>query len=235
MRVRAGCAPSKGVEPGSAAGQGLLAARGGAGVLPTFAAAGMAGAVGSVALYPVRALHAGHQPEALPCWHARRVPCCGACSCRGCAHIGAVHTAPMCPGKRTYATARPLLTELRSRPQRTDTMGKPCVPSPALHSAVPYVHRAIAGAQMEVVRCQIATDVTGAFRGPAHAASALVRAGGVRSLYRGLLPSLAAIAPEAAITYGAAPTRSMRASGTPQGPEHERQPCTADARALRPH
>ncbi len=70
---------------------------------------------------------------------------------------------------------------------------------------------------MEVVRCQIATDVTGTFRGPAHAASALVRAGGVRSLYRGLLPSLAAIAPEAAITYGAAPVRSMR-SGVPQGP-----------------
>ena len=33
--------------------QGLLAARGGAGALPTFAAAGMAGAAGSIALYPV--------------------------------------------------------------------------------------------------------------------------------------------------------------------------------------
>lgn len=36
--------------------QGLLAPRGRGGVLPTFAAAGLAGAVGTIALYPVRAL-----------------------------------------------------------------------------------------------------------------------------------------------------------------------------------
>ena len=35
--------------------QGLLAPRGRGGVLPTFAAAGLAGAVGTIALYPVRA------------------------------------------------------------------------------------------------------------------------------------------------------------------------------------
>jgi len=73
-RVRAACAPSNRAEPGSAAGQGLLAARGGVGVLPTFTAAGLAGAVGSVALYPVRALRAGHRPESLP-WLA-----CAACA-----------------------------------------------------------------------------------------------------------------------------------------------------------
>ena len=57
--------------------------------------------------------------------------------------------------------------------------------------------------QLEVVRCRISTDVAGAYRGPAHAASTLVRAGGLPALYSGLGPSLAAIAPEAAITYGA--------------------------------
>ena len=36
--------------------QGLLAPRGRGGVLPTFVAAGLAGAVGTIALYPVRAL-----------------------------------------------------------------------------------------------------------------------------------------------------------------------------------
>lgn len=61
------------------------------------------------------------------------------------------------------------------------------------------------GAQLEVVRCRVSTDMAGAYRGPAHAASALVRAGGLPALYQGLGPSLAAILPEAAITYGAAP------------------------------
>ena len=60
-------------------------------------------------------------------------------------------------------------------------------------------------AQLEVVRCRISTDMAGAYSGPAHAASALVRAGGLPALYQGLGPSLAAILPEAAITYGAAP------------------------------
>ena len=66
-----------------------------------------------------------------------------------------------------------------------------------------------AGAQLEVVRCRVSTDMAGAYRGPAHAASALVRAGGLPALYQGLVPSLAAIAPEAAITYGAAPTQPV--------------------------
>ncbi|KAK9821932.1 hypothetical protein WJX81_004115 [Elliptochloris bilobata] len=87
--------------------KGLLAARGGSGALPTFAAAGLAGAAGSIALYP-----------------------------------------------------------------------------------------------LEVVRCRMTTDVAGVYRGPVHAASALVRSGGLPALYQGLGPSLAAIAPEAAITYG---------------------------------
>ena len=58
-------------------------------------------------------------------------------------------------------------------------------------------------AQLEVIRCRMTTDVAGVYRGPAHAAATIVRSGGVRALYRGLGPSLAAIAPEAAITYGA--------------------------------
>lgn len=58
-------------------------------------------------------------------------------------------------------------------------------------------------AQLEVIRCRMTTDVAGVYRGPAHAAATIVRSGGARALYRGLGPSLAAIAPEAAITYGA--------------------------------
>lgn len=53
-------------------------------------------------------------------------------------------------------------------------------------------------------------DTAGQYRGVGHCLRALVAAEGPRALLRGLGPSLAAIFPEAAITYGA------RARGAPR-------------------
>lgn len=55
---------------------------------------------------------------------------------------------------------------------------------------------------LEVARCRMTVDATGAYTTLGGAFSRIVRTEGVGALYRGLGPSLAAILPEAAITYG---------------------------------
>ena len=54
----------------------------------------------------------------------------------------------------------------------------------------------------------------GRYRNTGDALTTIVRTEGVRALFRGIGPSVAAIIPEAAITYGARPPRMLRASGT---------------------
>lgn len=55
---------------------------------------------------------------------------------------------------------------------------------------------------LEVIRSTVVFDKVGKYRGPVHAAKMLVAAEGPAALYKGLGPSVAAIIPEAAITYG---------------------------------
>ena len=55
---------------------------------------------------------------------------------------------------------------------------------------------------LEVLRSRVTCDVTGQYRGALSAARHMVASEGVCSLYRGLGPSMLAILPEAAITYG---------------------------------
>ncbi|CAL8469144.1 g8685 [Coccomyxa elongata] len=55
---------------------------------------------------------------------------------------------------------------------------------------------------LEVVRSRITCDTMGLYRGTGHTLSRIVREEGIGALYRGIGPSVAAIIPEAAITYG---------------------------------
>jgi hypothetical protein len=55
---------------------------------------------------------------------------------------------------------------------------------------------------LEVVRCRMSTDTTGVYTGVVNTFTLISRLEGPGALYRGLLPSVAAILPEAAITYG---------------------------------
>lgn len=55
---------------------------------------------------------------------------------------------------------------------------------------------------LEVVRCRLATDATGVYRGMLQTFMMIARTEGPSAFYRGLVPSVAAILPEAAITYG---------------------------------
>lgn len=55
---------------------------------------------------------------------------------------------------------------------------------------------------MQVVRTRLTTDTAGRYSGVADAFRKVAAAEGVRGLYRGLLPSVIGMLPEAAITYG---------------------------------
>uniref|UniRef100_A0A7S1SL09 EF-hand domain-containing protein n=1 Tax=Tetraselmis chuii TaxID=63592 RepID=A0A7S1SL09_9CHLO len=55
---------------------------------------------------------------------------------------------------------------------------------------------------LEVVRSRLTVDAAGAYRGVFHAFHTIIKTEGVAALYCGLVPSVAAIIPEAAITYG---------------------------------
>eukprot|EP00892_Ulva_mutabilis_P002973 jgi/Ulvmu1/12677/UM094_0034.1 len=55
---------------------------------------------------------------------------------------------------------------------------------------------------LEVVRTRLSADSTGVYRGMGHTFRTIIRLEGPMALYRGLAPSVAAILPEAAITYG---------------------------------
>jgi hypothetical protein len=55
---------------------------------------------------------------------------------------------------------------------------------------------------LEVVRSRLTVDRAGQYQGILHCFAAVMAAEGPRAFSRGLAPSLAAIFPEAAITYG---------------------------------
>lgn len=55
---------------------------------------------------------------------------------------------------------------------------------------------------LEVVRCRMSTDTEGVYRSIRGTFALITSREGPAALYRGLLPSVAAILPEAAITYG---------------------------------
>ena len=58
----------------------------------------------------------------------------------------------------------------------------------------------------------------GLYRGTGHTLSRIVREEGIGALYRGIGPSVAAIIPEAAITYGACTVRRSTGSQVPLAP-----------------
>lgn len=55
---------------------------------------------------------------------------------------------------------------------------------------------------LEVVRTRMSLDFAGEYRGVAQTVKLIVRREGAAALYKGFVPSAAAILPEAAITYG---------------------------------
>jgi solute carrier family 25 phosphate transporter 23/24/25/41 len=55
---------------------------------------------------------------------------------------------------------------------------------------------------LEVIRSRLTVDMSGHRRGLVANTSQMVQHEGLGSLYKGLLPSIMAIIPEAAITYG---------------------------------
>ena len=55
---------------------------------------------------------------------------------------------------------------------------------------------------LEVVRTRMSLDFSGKYRGLVQTVRLIVRQEGLTALYRGFVPSAAAILPEAAITYG---------------------------------
>jgi len=74
---------------------------------------------------------------------------------------------------------------------------------------------------LEVVRSRLTVDIAGRYRGILHAAWCVARDEGLRGLYGGLGSSVAAIIPEAAITYGLfdiLKRRYQAASGRPDVP-----------------
>lgn len=87
-------------------------------------------------------------------------------------------------------------------PDPGDTPGDPTALQTLVAAGAAGVTSTVVLYPLEVVRSRLTVGNPGQYRGIMHAALTILRTEGLRGLYGGLGPSVAAILPEAAITYG---------------------------------